>query len=190
MNRSVYREVQRQEVTPDPAPANPDIWRAPVDTTPVDPTAPGAYSEVRRETVTTTDPAVNPYAPLPATTPAPGETVVRERTVASGPVYTSTEWGLMRTRQIMGYILTIVESLLLIRFVLRLIGANPANAFAQLVYLLTAPFVALFGNLVPNPVVAGTNVVFEITTLIAMLFWALLFAAAWRLVRMLMAPPA
>ena len=99
---------------------------------------------------------------------------MRERTVVSGPAYTPTEYTLGKVTQILNYILGVFEALMLLRFVLRFIGANPANAFAQLVYGLTEPMVALFNNLIPNPAVAGTNIVIEITTLIAMLFWALL----------------
>lgn len=58
-----------------------------------------------------------------------------------------------------------------------------------LIYGLSDPLVALFYNLIPNPTVAGTNIVIEITTLIAMLFWALLFAAGVRLLRLVITPP-
>lgn len=68
-----------------------------------------------------------------------------------------------------------VEVLLLIRLTLQFIGANPANGFASFIYGLSSPFVALFATLVRNPAV-GTAGVFEITTIIAIIIYAI---AAW-----------
>ena len=211
MNRQVYTEVQRESVTTPPTtPAQrqvyhqevvsnePVVTQAPVTSREVHTTVnTPVQQEVYHQEVVSNGPAVAP-APVArevhttvTTQPAPlvDNTIVRERTVVSGPAYTSTEYTLAKVTQIMNYILGVFEALMLLRFVLRFIGANPANAFAQLIYGLTEPMVALFNNLIPNPAVAGTNIVIEITTLIAMLFWALLFAAAVRLLRLAITPP-
>ena len=177
MNRQVYTEVQRESVTTPPTtPVQQQVYhQAVVSNEPVVTQAPVTSREVH--TTVTTQPA-----------PVVDNTVVRERTVVSTPAYSSTEYTLAKITQIMNYILGLFEALMLLRFVLRFIGANPANAFAQLVYGLTEPMVALFNNLIPNPAVAGTNIVIEITTLVAMLFWALLFGAGIRLLRLALAP--
>ena len=74
----------------------------------------------------------------------------------------------------------VLEAGLLLRFLLKLIGANPGNPFAILIYGLTEPFTFLFSTLVNNPAAGGFVV--EVTTLIAMLFYWLL---AWGIVRFL-----
>lgn len=215
MNRQVYTEVQRETVTTPPTtPATHEVYQqevvsnepvvtqAPITSREVhttvtsQPAAP-VPQQVYQQEVVTTGPAVAP-APVArevhttvTTQPAPvvDNTIVRERTVVSGPTYTPAEYTLGKVGQILNYVLGVFEALMLLRFVLRFIGANPANAFAQLVYGLTEPMVALFNNLIPNPAVAGSNIVIEITTLIAMLFWALLFAAGIRLLRLAITPP-
>ncbi len=68
-----------------------------------------------------------------------------------------------------------LELLLAIRIVLHLVGANPDNGFANFVNGLSAPFVALFANLLQNPVLTS-NSVLEITTIFAMVVYAI---AAW-----------
>lgn len=63
--------------------------------------------------------------------------------------------------------------LLAVRVVLQLIGVNAANAFAGFIYGLSTPFVALFASLTQNPTLGGASVL-EITTLIAMVVWAIM----------------
>ncbi|OGF83014.1 hypothetical protein A3B18_02330 [Candidatus Giovannonibacteria bacterium RIFCSPLOWO2_01_FULL_46_13] len=87
---------------------------------------------------------------------------------------------LYRGTQIVWYILYVLETLLVFRFVLRLIGANPAAGFTDFIYTLTLPFVAPFLNVVGSPRVAGS--VFEWTTLLAILVYWLL---AWGIVKLL-----
>ena len=74
----------------------------------------------------------------------------------------------------------LLEVLLLIRFVLKLIGANPGSGFAVFMYGLTGVFTAPFTGLVPTWVSGAT--VLEVTTLIAMVIYALLF---WGVVRLI-----
>lgn len=72
-----------------------------------------------------------------------------------------------------------LELLLTVRFLLRLLGVDPLNGFANFIYALSNPPVALFASLVQNPSLGGSAVL-EITTLIAMLVWAIV---AWLLTR-------
>ena len=67
-----------------------------------------------------------------------------------------------------------------IRFVLQLIGANPASGFATFIYGITGVFVAPFAGLIGTPASGGMT--FEVTTLIAMAVYALLF---WVIVRVI-----
>ncbi len=77
-------------------------------------------------------------------------------------------------------ILGFLEILLGLRFLLKLIGANPDSGFAALIYGITGPFVAPFALLVGTPSTGGISL--ELTTLIAMGIYALI---AWGIVRVI-----
>lgn len=66
----------------------------------------------------------------------------------------------------------IVVSLLAMRFILSLMGANRGNGFASAVYNLSHPFVAPFFGLFSYHENLGVGR-FEYETLIAILFWSL-----------------
>ena len=85
---------------------------------------------------------------------------------------------LYRGTQIVWYILSVIETFLLFRFLLRLVGANPEAVFTQIVYTLSYPLVSPFLYVVRSSTVSGS--VFEWTTLLAMLvYWVI----AWGIVR-------
>ncbi|OHA28300.1 MAG: hypothetical protein A3G52_02415 [Candidatus Taylorbacteria bacterium RIFCSPLOWO2_12_FULL_43_20] len=83
---------------------------------------------------------------------------------------------LYRGTQIVWYILGIIETLLLIRFALKLLGANASAGFTSLIYSVTYPFTAPFmGVFKTSRIVEGST--FEWTTLLAMLvYWLLAIA--------------
>lgn len=83
--------------------------------------------------------------------------------------------------QIIWAILGLLEVLLGLRFVLKLIAANPDSGFAALIYGITKPFLAPFTALVGTPQSGGT--ILEVTTLIAMAVYALFF---WGVVRVVL----
>ena len=74
----------------------------------------------------------------------------------------------------------VVNSLIALRFLLKLMAANPNNAFAQLIYFLTAPFLAVFVGLTSTPSFDG--IVIEFYDLIAILVY---FALGWALIKVL-----
>jgi YggT family protein len=67
-----------------------------------------------------------------------------------------------------------------IRFLLRLLAANPGNGFADFVYTVTHPFVAPFFGLFNYREQFGASR-FEFETLIAILVYALVIAVLARL---------
>jgi hypothetical protein len=75
----------------------------------------------------------------------------------------------------------IIVSLLALRFILSLMGANQNNGFANAVYNLSHPFVAPFFGLFNYHESLGVGR-FEYETLIAILFWSLV---AWGITRLL-----
>lgn len=67
-----------------------------------------------------------------------------------------------------------LEILLVIRFFLRLFGANTGNTFAQFIYNLSDPFIAPFSTLFISPVAGGGANIFDVNVLIAIVVYALL----------------
>lgn len=76
---------------------------------------------------------------------------------------------IFRAYQIIWYILGIFEILLAFRFLLRLVGANPASGFTNLIYTLSAPLALPFRGIV-GATQFGTSVI-EWSTLIAMIVY-------------------
>jgi hypothetical protein len=85
-----------------------------------------------------------------------------------------------KVTQVIWLLLGILETTLALRFLFKLIGVNPANAFASFLYGFTDFFVAPFASLTGAP--AAEGMVFEFTTLIAMIVYALIFYAIERIV--------
>lgn len=86
---------------------------------------------------------------------------------------------LYRGAQIVWYSLYIIETLLALRFGLKLLGANPSAAFSEFIYALSYAFVWPFVTVFRNNDVAGN--VFEWTTLLAMVMYWLLATALIKL---------
>lgn len=82
---------------------------------------------------------------------------------------------LYRGTQIVWYLLGLIEVLLLFRFVLKLLGANPAAGFSGFIYGASHVFVAPFLNVFR---IAQVNTsIFEWATLLAMLvYWVIAIA--------------
>jgi len=112
-----------------------------------------------------------------------------EMVVTQQPGYAATEQvtrdiaaeGRLRSAlvtQVIGAILGLLEILLGLRFILKLIAANPNSGFAVFIYGITKPFLAPFTALVGTPTSGET--ILEVTTLIAMAVYALFF---WLVIR-------
>ncbi len=74
--------------------------------------------------------------------------------------------------QLIWLCLGLLESLFALRILLKLMAANPANPFATLLYSVTGVFLVPFAGLTGSPAAAG--MVLEVSTVIAMLVYALL----------------
>jgi YggT family protein len=85
-----------------------------------------------------------------------------------------------KVTQLVWLFLGILEALLALRFVLKLIAANPDNPFAVFIYGITKLFLFPFAGLTGTPAAGG--MVLELTTLIAMLVYALI---GWGIERIL-----
>ncbi|MBA2286589.1 MAG: YggT family protein [Ktedonobacteraceae bacterium] len=84
------------------------------------------------------------------------------------------------------FVLAVVEVILLLRFIFRLLGANQDNGFITFLYSLSHVFVAAFNGIFNDQALGHS--VFEISTIVAMIVYALI---AWGIVslgRLLFAP--
>ena len=95
---------------------------------------------------------------------------------------------LARIVNIVYFLFGALELLLAVRVLLHLIGANAENGFASFINGLSAPFVAVFANLVQNPVLS-TTAVLEITTIIAIIVYAILAWLVGRVVWLALSRP-
>jgi len=85
-----------------------------------------------------------------------------------------------RITQILWLLFGFLEALIGLRVVLKLIGANPAAFFAQMIYGITDVFLWPFAGITPDPGVGAFQ--FEISSIIAMIVYALV---AWGLTRLI-----
>jgi hypothetical protein len=77
---------------------------------------------------------------------------------------------LFKGTQVVWYILSILEVLLVFRFLLKLTGANAGAGFTDFIYGFSQPFVAPFAAVFQRTSVQGS--IFEWTTLLAMVvYW-------------------
>jgi hypothetical protein len=92
-----------------------------------------------------------------------------------------------KATQLIWLALGLVEALIAMRIMLKLIGANPDSMFAVFIYGVSNIFLLPFAGLVGN--LASGGMVLEITSIIAMLVYALLFWALERIVRVIFYRP-
>lgn len=87
-------------------------------------------------------------------------------------------------QNIIWYILGLIEVLIGLRFILKILGANPTSSFVDVVYnvtgVLTAPFDSIFG--VSQTTTGTTYSVFEPSILVAAVVYALI---AWGIVKII-----
>lgn len=77
---------------------------------------------------------------------------------------------LFKGTQIVWYILSVLEVLLVFRLLLKLAGANPSAGFSKFIYDFSQPFVTPFAAVFNRTTIQGS--VFEWTTLLAMIvYW-------------------
>jgi hypothetical protein len=85
-----------------------------------------------------------------------------------------------KATQLVWLLLGILEAFFALRFVLKLIGANPSSPIAMFIYGFTGLFLFPFSGLTGTPTLG--NMVLEVSTLFAMAIYALL---AWGLERLI-----
>lgn len=89
---------------------------------------------------------------------------------------------LFRTYQIIWYVLGVIEVLLVFRLILKALGASPFSGFTTLVYALSDPLALPFQGILGTSVTSGK--VFEWSTLIAIIVYAIVAAGIVQLLQM------
>jgi hypothetical protein len=102
-------------------------------------------------------------------------------------VATERQLSFFHTERIAWTILTTLEIFLGLRFFLKWIAANPSSGFAALLYWITDVVLAPFAGLVRNP--TNGDSIFEVTTLLAMAIYALLFWVTIRVIAVTQSAP-
>jgi hypothetical protein len=113
-----------------------------------------------------------------ATTTPRSADALRTLTTAYDP-YADRRANSARLIQAIYLIVGLLEGLLVIRFLLRALGANPDAGFAQAIYGITGLFVGPFAGLFGNPQMS-TGAALEVSTLVALIVYA---AAGWLVAR-------
>lgn len=119
--------------------------------------------------------------------PETGREVERHRAVTeepTAPVGTSSVVSTVnpgrRAMDLVYLAFGVIDGLLLIRLVLKLLGANTTAAFTQWIYNVTDFFLAPFHNLLPA--IGNNNAVLEMSVIVAILVYALI---GWVLARLM-----
>jgi len=124
-----------------------------------------------------TDDAFRPTAPIrPRTLEEQPAQPIPVEPVQRAPVVTVAD----RVSWLVWLVLGVVEAFLILRVLLKALGANPAAEFVQFVYNVSAPLVLPFQGIFPTPSTARS--VLELSALVAIVVYALI---AWGIVRLL-----
>jgi hypothetical protein len=136
-------------------------------------------TEIRETTTTSRDGTSVPRTTTEhRTVERPAAEVDRMETVAYDP-FANRRLAAQRVGQLVYWIFGLIEGLILIRFILKALGANSSAGFAEFIYGLTAPLVAPFYGLFGNPSAQGS--VLEVHSIVALIVYGLL---AWLIARL------
>ena len=102
--------------------------------------------------------------------------------VANVNVEVASRASVWTATRVVALLFTVLEVLLLFRFIFKLFGANTNQAFVALLYGLTEPLVRPFQGIFPEP--SGPTV-FDVAALLAILFLFLIAALIVALVKAL-----
>jgi hypothetical protein len=140
-------------------------------------------------------PGVPPYQGQPGVpygTP-PNQYVVPPPQYAQDPAQQKAQarkYGVAKVMDYLQWVLFTLEMLFLLRFVLKLLGADPNNPFAEALYNFTGFFLYPFLGIVPNTKIGPNgNGVIEWSTLIGMAVYALVFYLIKLLLRITISRP-
>jgi uncharacterized protein YggT (Ycf19 family) len=94
---------------------------------------------------------------------------------------------LVRVTGLIQFSATLLNVMIVLRYLLNLLQPSPGHPFARLIYNTTEPFVSVFQGVTRSPLFM--DIALELDTLIAIIAYSLLAWIAVRLVRILFASP-
>lgn len=150
------------------------------------------FPEEKTEEMEGLQPKPAPSQPAyPAATPAGGATSstadvesVEERQEEALTI----KFAIGKLNDYLQWFLWVLETMLILRFILKMFGADPGNLFAGFLYALTDIILVPFHNIVPSPKL-NPNQAFEFSTLIAGAIYFLVFYALRRFLHILISNP-
>lgn len=92
-----------------------------------------------------------------------------------------------KATQIILWFFSILETMIALRIVLKLIGANPESFIVSLIYGITSPFLIPFAGVIRSPATDG--MVLEISSIFAIVIYALIAVAFEKLVWVIVSRP-
>lgn len=140
--------------------------------------------------------------PVPQTPAAHASTSYSTYTTAGAPVHQANtdddshnredaltiKFAIGKLNDYVQWFLMVLEVILLIRFILRMFGADPSNPFASFIITLTQILLVPFANIIP-PLSLHANQAFEFSTIFAMGIYFLIFFALKRFLSILISNP-
>lgn len=113
------------------------------------------------------------------TTTRQGDAVVQRQRVAAS---SSTSF-IVLAQRIVWFIVGFINVIIALRFVFLLLGANQGAGFTDLIYSISAPFVAPFVGIFGEPVYGQS--VFEVSSILAIIIYSLI---GWGIAKLLTLP--
>ncbi len=92
-----------------------------------------------------------------------------------------------KATQIVLWFFSILETMIALRIVLKLIGANPESFIGSLIYGITFPFLIPFAGVIKSPTTDG--MVLEISSIFAIVVYALIAVAFEKLIWVIISRP-
>jgi uncharacterized protein YggT (Ycf19 family) len=129
------------------------------------------------------------YPAQPPRTDAPQDYDAAQSTPERQKRGDSVRFAIGKLNDYLLWALMVLETMLALRFLLKLIGADPNNLFAGFLYALTDILLLPFLNIVPSPSIHRPYQSFEFSTLIGMLIYFLIVFALRRFFRLLVSEP-
>jgi uncharacterized protein YggT (Ycf19 family) len=134
---------------------------------------------------------LQPRKPAPAAAPPVPilDTVPEESAETRLEEARTVRYAIGKLNDFLQWFVAVLEVTLAVRFLLKLIGADPTNPFAGFIYALTQIILFPFATIVRDPSLHPPNQAFEISTLIGMAIYYLIFWAVRRFLRILISGP-
>jgi hypothetical protein len=129
-----------------------------------------------------------PTPPPPPPVP-PSERASEIESVERQEEARTVRYAIGKLNDFLRWFIAVLEVTLALRFLLKLIGADPTNLFAGFLFALTDIILFPFSTIVHNPASSHSFQVFEWSTLIAMGIYYLILWAITRFLRILISGP-